>query len=205
MVRLAAPDPRRHIRTYAARAGHRGDCAGSYWFWLDENRIGAPTLHRREIIVMPYAPKRPCRHPACREYASERGYCAAHQPMAHEAGRRYDETTRKDDPALAWANHFRSSSEWQNLRKLYRSVNPCCCDPFKRHGEYPPLGKPVNHIIPLRICFHTGRQHLAREWSNLSTLCYSCDARVGAMERKGEPTEHLFAHCNKEPISIGFA
>lgn len=125
--------------------------------------------------------------------------------MAREACRRYDETTRKDDPALAWAKKVRNSAQWQKVRAMHKGVNPCCCDPFKLHGEYPPLGSTTNHITPLRVCFETGRTELAYEWSNLSTLCSSCDARIGAMERKGEDTKPLFDQCKQNSIDIGFA
>lgn len=141
----------------------------------------------------------------CREYASHRGYCTTHQPMVSEARTRYDQTTRKDDPELALAKNFYNSSLWQNTRQAYRSVNPCCCDPFKRHGEYPPLGHATNHVIPLRICYRMGRQDLATEWTNLSTLCSKCHADIGAMERRGEDTKPLFDQCKQEVQSIGFA
>jgi len=154
---------------------------------------------------MPLAPLKPCRHPMCREFASNRGYCTTHQPMVSEARTRYDQTTRKDDPALAWAKQQRNSSRWQATRSQYRSINPCCCDPFKRHGEYPPLGTVINHVVPLRVCFESGRHELAYEWTNLSTLCSSCDADIGAMERKGQDTKPLFDQCKQEVQSIGFA
>ena len=59
---------------------------------------------------MPYAPKSPCRHPMCREFATERGYCATHQTSRQQSGRIYDATRRQSDPALAEAARIRGSA-----------------------------------------------------------------------------------------------
>lgn len=125
------------------------------------------------------------------------GYCDAHKADRMQAKRVYDQTTRTDNPALAWAKQVRDSGQWKKLRTAHNAAYPCCCDPFKRHGEFPPLSKVKNHIVSLRICCETGRQHLAFEWGNLASLCTSCDADIGAMERRGEDVTPLFAHCNQ--------
>jgi 5-methylcytosine-specific restriction endonuclease McrA len=81
---------------------------------------------------------------------------------------------------------------------MHRRKHPLCCDPFKSHGMLPPLMALVNHIVPLRVCYETSRPELAYNLDNLASLCTACDARIGAMERRGEDTTYLF-NQQKEP------
>jgi 5-methylcytosine-specific restriction protein A len=136
---------------------------------------------------MPYAPKRPCRHPACREYATQGGYCAAHQTSRQQSGRVYDATRRQSDPALAEAARIRGSAAWQTLRRFHKAQFPTCCDPFKLHGEYPPLCDQTHHVVPI-----VKEPERALEWDNLRSLCTGCHRQIEAMERRDEPTAHLF-------------
>lgn len=143
---------------------------------------------------MPTQPLTPCRHPGCRELVVS-GYCPAHARSKPEARRVYDQTTRRQEPALAWAANVRNGSRWQKVRALYRAQYPTCCDPFGLHKAGPALTAVVNHIVPLRLLYGTDRQEMAYEFGNLASLCTTCDARIGAMERRGESTVHLFDKC----------
>jgi integrase len=75
---------------------------------------------------VPTTAKRPCRYPGCSALTAERnGLCAQHQGHARASAREYDATTRKDDPALAFAATVRSSARWRcvltphKLRHVY--------------------------------------------------------------------------------------
>lgn len=141
---------------------------------------------------MPTKPPTPCRHPGCPALVYSGGYCPQHIKAKPQARRLYDETTRRNDPALAWAAQVRNSSRWQTVRRIQMQTHSTCFDPFKDHSEYAPLARIANHIIPLRVLFETGQHELAYDLSNLASLCTACDARVGAMERRGEDTRQLF-------------
>jgi 5-methylcytosine-specific restriction endonuclease McrA len=141
---------------------------------------------------MPSAPSYPCRHPGCAALVDDRtGYCAKHQGDVGSARQRYEQTTRRNDPALAWAAGVRSSVRWQKVRTIHKAIEPLCCDPFGEHRNDPYLNEESHHIIPLVTCYSTF-QELAYTLSNLAGLCVPCHARVGALERKGKPTAQLF-------------
>lgn len=145
--------------------------------------------------------KRPCSHPGCPTLIEIGSRCAKHQPSAPDCRRVYDQTTRKSDPALAWAAAVRNSARWQAVRASFRALHPTCCDPFQIHGQFAPLMRVVNHIVPLRVLYSTGQHELAFDHNNLASLCTSCDARIGSMERRNEDTTELFKRAKERECS----
>lgn len=141
----------------------------------------------------------------CREYATDRGYCSSHQVTRREAARVYDNTTRKDDPELAWVKQQRSSARWTKLSRLFRSSFPTCCNPFKTHGEYPPVSHHVHHVVSMRQCYRSGDHEKVFEWDNLRSICTDCHNRIEGMERRDEPTGHLFDDSKPPEVTICFA
>jgi 5-methylcytosine-specific restriction endonuclease McrA len=100
---------------------------------------------------------------------------------------------RNEDPVQREASRLRNSAAWQRTRELLKAEKPFCCDPLKVHGSVPAWTEEVHHIIPL-----AERPDLAFEAANLACVCRACHARVDAMERRGEPTAHLFP-CAAQP------
>lgn len=133
---------------------------------------------------MPTKPLQPCRQPGCAALVP-RGYCDAHAKAAPK--RAYDQTTRRNDPALAEAARLRSSARWQTVRALHKAQHPLCCDPFKRHGRFPEPAVDTHHVIGAAVA-----PHLAFDFDNLRSLCRGCHAEVEAMERNSRATQHLF-------------
>lgn len=131
---------------------------------------------------MPTRAPMPCRYPQCRELVAGGGYCDAHKQ--HARGN-YDATTRKQDEGLRAAADFRNSAAWRRVSRMFRASHPVCCDPF-REGCTEATAV-CNHIESLQL-----RPDLALHWSNLAPNCTRCDARVGAMERRGEDAAKLF-------------
>lgn len=100
----------------------------------------------------------------------------------------YDQTKRKDDPALALAARIRSSVTWQKVRRIHRAASPLCCNPFGDHPDEPRPNQNSHHIVPL-----AERPDLAYDLTNLAPTCTACHAKVERMERAGQSTRHLFA------------
>lgn len=133
------------------------------------------------------------------------GYCEAHLAEKGASRRQYDQTTRKDDPVVAFGAKIHGSSRWQKVRAQYRAANPTCCDPFKRHGEFPPLMHQVHHVVPLAKIFASEDHEQAFAWENLASVCTSCHAELSGMERVGQETAHLFKDRPSNEQSFGFA
>lgn len=92
-------------------------------------------------------------------------------------------------PELAAAKELRSSRPWQKVRKLYLDKNPMCQDPFDYHRQcgYGEPAAQVHHIVGL-----SQEIGLALSMGNLAGLCTKCHAKIERMERRKEPTQHLF-------------
>jgi 5-methylcytosine-specific restriction protein A len=107
---------------------------------------------------MPYAPKRPCAHPMCREYALPgKPRCAVHQVQKQ---REYD----------ARRLRFYLTGEWRKLSRAVRAANPVC-----------PCGRPAtiaDHILPVRT-----HPALALDPSNLVARCGSCHSSRTSREQ----------------------
>lgn len=140
---------------------------------------------------MPTKPFQPCRQPGCAALVP-RGYCDAHAKAAPK--RAYDQTTRRNDPALAEAARIRNSSLWQQVRAMHRAQHPLCCDPFKEHGRFPVPMTQVHHIQGVAVA-----PHLAYDPSNLASLCDGCHHRIEALERAGKGTAEHFAEWVNSP------
>lgn len=93
------------------------------------------------------------------------------------------------------AVRIRNSHRWQRFREWFRRRYPLCCDPFGHHAEDGVIEATdhVHHIIGLEE-----RSDLAFDDRNCAPLCTACHARVEAMERRGEPTVHLFKEWQGE-------
>jgi 5-methylcytosine-specific restriction endonuclease McrA len=126
------------------------------------------------------APSRPCCKPSCHRLARDRSpYCDLHQNS-------YDTHIRGIAPALRLAAQIRSSQRWRAVREVYRNTNPLCCNPLGLHIGPEPMNS-VHHILGLLT-----HPELAYNESNLASLCDACHNQIEALERKGEPTQHLF-------------
>ena len=138
---------------------------------------------------MPLQVLKPCVTPGCKNL-SPFARCDAHR-QAYERNRLkvYDDTKRKDDPALALAKRIRSAKRWRRVELLHKQLYPICCDPFAKHQEGPEPNQESHHIQPLST-----HPQLAYELDNLAPLCVHCHRKVEAMERSGRPTQHLFDH-----------
>jgi 5-methylcytosine-specific restriction endonuclease McrA len=154
---------------------------------------------------VPTTAKRPCRYPGCSALTAERnGLCAQHQGHARASAREYDATTRKDDPALAFAATVRSSARWRCVRTLHKAQEPLCRDPFGTHAKagLPAYNEQSHHITSLAAIYALGPAHyeLAYDLANLAGLCTACHARVERMERGGGETRAMFApNTGNEP------
>lgn len=121
---------------------------------------------------MTFQPKKPCLHPGCRNLTTE-SYC-----QQHKTGR---------SKAKTHAVKLRNSNRWRIVRAQYRADHPLCCDPLGVHGGMPEPMDHVHHVQPLET-----NPDLAFYEANLRSLCSGCHAKIEAMERGGEPTQHLF-------------
>lgn len=135
---------------------------------------------------MPTQPPRACAHPGCCALVVTGPRCPDHAKHAPKVI--YDQTTRRNDPALAAAARFRSRPQWKRFRAWFRAQHPLCCDPFRRHGAMPAFAEAVHHVVPLAL-----RPDLGLTPANCRPLCTACHNRIEGMERRGEPTQHLFA------------
>jgi 5-methylcytosine-specific restriction protein A len=140
-------------------------------------------------------PQRPCNQPGCGALVASGRWCAAHQRKAPRSV--YDQTTRKDVPALAMAAQIRNGATWQRFRAWFRAKHPLCCDPLWEHREWPKPMAHVHHIEPL-----SARPDLAYTESNCAPLCTRCHAKIEGMERNGVATANLFIQqCKDVAIS----
>ena len=102
-----------------------------------------------------------------------------------EASRIYNNTTRRNTPALALAQHIRNSANWRNFRKMFLAEHPLCADPYRNCGIR--AATDVHHVIGLAV---------KPEWafleSNCRGLCEHCHAQIEADERAGKSTRELF-------------
>ncbi len=88
------------------------------------------------------------------------------------------------------ARKYRSSGNWQKVRRVFLMHNPLCEDIFGIHADNNGRAEPakeVDHILPL-----VKRFDLRAYRPNLSALCVRCHHKKSAMETKGMKTRHLF-------------
>lgn len=98
----------------------------------------------------------------------------------------YDQTTRRNDPALALAARIRNGSQWRKVRALHIAQHPLCSDPFGLH-RWPVPAAHVHHVVGLGV-----DASRAYDLGNLASLCVSCHNRVERMEQGGRATQGLF-------------
>lgn len=126
---------------------------------------------------MPFAPRRPCRHPGCPALVAS-GYCDAHQREA-----------KPDYDAHRGSAHERGyGARWQKARKAYLIAHPLCvlCLALGRTVA----SFTVDHIIP-----HRGDMQLFWDHENWQALCKHChdvktareDGGFGNRRAAGEP------------------
>lgn len=147
----------------------------------------------------PTQPPRPCRSPGCPQLVYDgSGFCQAHAAQRGRAqhDRDYDHHTRANTPALAEAARIRSSAQWKKVARLHKAQCPVCCNVFHLHDLCPAPTQESHHIIPV-----AERPDLAFDLTNLAPLCHRCHGRIDGMEKRGEPTRHLFQ--NMPIASIG--
>ena len=106
---------------------------------------------------MPYAPKRPCRHPGCPNQ-SDQPYCEQHRGLyarGTAAQRGYD-------------------GRWRKARVLFLRKHPLCVECLREKRLTP--ATVVDHILP-----HRGDEQLFWDEGNWQPLCKAChDRKTGS-------------------------
>ena len=93
---------------------------------------------------MPPAPRRPCKHPGCKELVSNGPYCGQHEKKKAEIVK----IERKKYDNERGTSHSRGYDyRWRKYSKQYRLDNPLCvmCE---KDGKLT-LTQCVDHIIPV--------------------------------------------------------
>ena len=108
-----------------------------------------------------------------------------------ECRRDYDNTTRKNDPALARAKKIRSTARWQKVQRRVLRAWPLCCDPFGSHKKDKATvpSAQAHHVIGLRE-----DPDLAFVLSNCRGICLPCHDAIEKLHRAGKPTQKYFIH-----------
>ena len=106
---------------------------------------------------MPWAPKRPCRHPGCKELCDKGVYCKRHTKEEAQTYDRFRGT----------ATQRGYDSRWVKARKAFLARNPLCAY-CEKAGRLVPATV-VDHIIP-----HRGDKALFWDVSNWQPLCKMC-------------------------------
>lgn len=104
---------------------------------------------------MPFAPKRGCRRPGCRNIVKEGVYCPEHTIKKAWAGA---------DERRGTAAERGYDSKWREARKGFLAAHPLCAECLKegRHTA----ATVVDHIIP-----HRGDKRLFWDRNNWQPLC----------------------------------
>lgn len=116
---------------------------------------------------MPVAAPRPCLHPGCRQYASQRGYCAEHQKDRQQ----YDD--RRGNSAQRGYG-----AEWRRARAAFLRANSLCAYCMKENKVV--SATVVDHIVP-----HKGDMTLFWDKTNWQPLCKPCHDRKTRTEDMG--------------------
>jgi 5-methylcytosine-specific restriction protein A len=130
---------------------------------------------------MPWKPKRPCRHPGCKNL-SDQAYCEVHrQAIRTGAARTYNQNSRDTE-----LQRFYNSAPWRALRKIKLQRNPMCeiCYADGRLTK----AAIVDHIKPVKDCYED-----RFDIDNLQSVCLSCHSRKTRQEeaarREAETTD----------------
>ena len=123
---------------------------------------------KREVIGVPWAPKKPCAYPGCGALVDRsRTYCPKHEKERNSA---INAHRQKED-------RFYNTQIWKRLRAYYRKRHPLC-EECMRHGRVTP-SVIVDHIKPIK----EGGAPLALD--NLQALCWSCHSTKTLRDRGG--------------------
>jgi hypothetical protein len=119
--------------------------------------------------------KRPCSQPGCNALLDASGYCQEHQASAPKRHALYDQSRRRNDPALEMAARIRSSARWHAVRRSVLEAQPLCADPFGVHAQASTTrsSTQVHHIKGL-----IAAPDLAFVADNLMPICSACHARI---------------------------
>ena len=115
------------------------------------------------MVVVPLAPKRPCKTPGCPGTTRQGKWCERCKGTRH-AGTLDDTAARKAD------KRFIKSLPWRRLRLRKRAAQPVCQDCEARGRTT--VAIEVDHVLPRKQ-----RPDLALAWSNLRALCKPCHSR----------------------------
>ena len=120
-----------------------------------------------EMIVMPYAPLRPCRYPGCVNKARKgKRYCQEHSSEESDLNYRDNSSARG------------YNSRWHKARTAYLHAHPFCVKCMEE-GRYT-KATVVDHIRP-----HRGDQALFWDRSNWQSLCKQHhDEKTGKEDRR---------------------
>ncbi|CED59839.1 HNH endonuclease [Moritella viscosa] len=110
-----------------------------------------------------------CGYPSCKQIATNKGRCAAHQREERPKEHSRTSTTRNND--------IYNSAKWKKLRHKKFLNNPLCQDCLELNITTPM--DCVDHVKEI-----TDYPELAYTYLNLRSLCYSCHAIKTAREAK---------------------
>lgn len=102
---------------------------------------------------MPYAPKRPCRHPGCKNLCDSGVYCKEHQSVKTEHEMRRGTRSERG-----------YTYKWYKARDLYLRQHPLCEECLKEHRTR--AATVIDHVIP-----HRGDPMLFWDTRNWQALC----------------------------------
>ena len=127
--------------------------------WSKDNRNG--------VRLLPYLPKKPCRHPGCPALIEHNEkYCSKHKSLHNT----------QDRPSA----HSRGyTSRWRKASKQFLLEHPLCAECMRKTGR-PVPATVVDHIKP-----HRGDQTLFWDMNNWQPLCKRCHDRKTATEDGG--------------------
>ena len=115
---------------------------------------------------MPYAPRKPCRHPGCPNLVEAGRYCQEHKGNERQGQKQYDERRPKT------AARGYDSKRWRKLRQMVLNNEPLC-----RTCQEQGL------LVPATEVDHIDGDVRNMSWDNLQPLCKSCHSRKTARER----------------------
>ena len=121
-------------------------------WWLAFQSFHSTTLHRREVLVVPMKPKKPCHHPGCPKL-TDGYYCEEH------------EVQHRSDRMSSGKRGY--GSRWQKARKRYLRQHPLCVKCYEKGMAVE--ATVVDHIKP-----HRGDPVLFWDENNWQSLCKPC-------------------------------
>ena len=118
---------------------------------------------KKEVIIIPYKPKKPCAHSGCAKLVTGR-FCDEHNKQDAREYERY-----RRDPET----RNRYGRAWKRIRDRYITAHPLC-ERCSQDGRLTPAQE-IHHIKPLA----DGGTH---DEGNLMALCTACHSGITLAE-----------------------